>query len=87
MLIYSGGYRVNNYGDGDDINKRDMLMSYIENNVGEIVNFYDFNDSYLVLYENLPRENKTIQTGKFIRYWSKNKEELEAYLSSKKYNL
>jgi len=83
------GYRVNsynNYASTNNIDKRDMLMSYIENNVGKIIDFFEYDNTYLVLYdENLPRDIKTIHiNATYIRYWSKKKEEVETYLSEKK---
>ena len=76
------------------------VRDYLENNVGKICKIEDHVISYLVKYENTPFDlfigiNDNYK--KDVGYWwfdkleikihSSNKEECEAYLNAKKYNL
>ena len=81
-----GDYVIINWGYTIDFNDVQKLRDHIENNIGKIID-YGF-ATYYVKYKNLPRENKIIQISKdYIKHWSKNKEELELILATKKYNL
>jgi len=80
--------------------ENDKLVTFLENNVGQIVkkedDVWDNNLDYWVKFENVPEElKKTKDIVKNIRAFykdeivkfSSNKEELEAYLDATKYNL
>ena len=94
-----GDYVIINWGYTIlDAKNTQKLRDHIENSVGKVIDYGitsylfpqppDKYDAYYIKYENLPRENKIIQISKqYIKYWSKNKEELELMLASKKYNL
>ena len=69
------------------------VLNFISNNVG-VIKFIRNNDFY-VAYNNVPQEltrffrdeNSRRMENSEIKYWSDNKEELEAILASKKYNI
>ena len=74
----------------------DEINLFISNNVGEFVRFdiYDAKYPYYIYYENAPDNLKVYFFNNArnmrideISYWSKNKEELELILKSKKFNL
>jgi len=77
-----------------------ILKKFIYNNVGEYFSIdkdVNYSNPYYILvkYDNVPKElkryfkkNKTRYIQEYdIKFWSKNKEDVEAYIAEKKYNL
>jgi len=78
------------------------LFNFINNNIGQIINYPSTTDKYVIKYENVPESiysffdvNISLSGHTYKRYfqrdeiiyWSKNKEDLEHLIQSKKYNL
>jgi len=75
------------------------LDNFISNNIGKIVDIkyiYDINDDqYTIKYDDVPytleyrftKLNTRLMYKNEIKYWSKNKEDLEIILQANKYNL
>lgn len=65
------------------------LKDYINNNICLVINVSNNENLWIeVLYDDLPyHSNKILLTKNNIVKYSKNKEDLEIYLSEKKYNI
>jgi len=88
---------------GDYVLCKDYITSDIEtridSNIGKISNYDDINEYYTIIYDSKYKNSilykKTGGNGYMRRgirqhsiiMWSKNKEDIEAYIQSKKYNL
>ena len=81
---------VENYSIGPP-----SIKDFVENNIGQFVDFtVGLIYAYIVKYENVPdeiEENFEKNCRRFniieIKYWSKNRKDLEELLAIKKYNL
>ena len=81
-----GDYVIVEFGPVTSDSNHFFPREHVENNIGEIID-YGF-AKYYIKYENLPREDKIIEIfRKDIKYCSKNIEDLEMFITSKKYNL
>ena len=96
-----GDYVIVDNSDEDD--GENNIWNYFNNSVGKFIDIVDYTKSHVIEYtltEDLYKKympyimhknkNNTITSNfelKQIKYWSKNKEELEVLLASKKYNL
>jgi hypothetical protein len=75
------------------------FVNFLNNNIGriiEIIEYYDSETCYMITFDNIPPEfdyafpfdTKTrAYHSKDIIIWSKNREEVETYITSKKYNI
>jgi hypothetical protein len=73
------------------------LLEFIDNNVGRIVDTKPetdvFTELFVIKYKNIPFDNnwQNKNTRYFLReeilFWSKDKEDCEAFLNAKKYNI
>ena len=80
---------------------REGIWDFTDNNIGQIIdlnnNDYDYVDryKYIVEYENVPKqlrneyfhESQTAMAREEIIFYSSNKEDCEAFIATKKYNL
>ena len=94
-----GDYVITYNKDEDD--GEDNIWNYLNNSVGKFIDIVDYTKSHVIeytltdeLYKKYsifpPNKNNTINSNfelKNIKYWSKDKEELETLLTTKKYNL
>jgi len=90
-----GDYVVCQDGLSPSSDNDNLLNDFMSNNIGVIV-MYDPKSSYgyEIEYNNIPdnameyfSNNYILVSKSEIKFWSKNKEDVEAYLSGKKYNL
>ena len=75
-----------------------LYLEFVQNNIGQIIGCNNYNNNYTVAYYNIPENIKIwFDTYNYImainindtniKYYSKNKEELELILLNNKYNI
>jgi hypothetical protein len=91
-----GDYVICTLLDPDIINKNPILNDFLSNNIGKIIEIgQDRIKLYVVKYDNIPEvisyrfshDNTRLFAKDDFLYFSSNKEDLEIYLNSKKYNI
>ena len=83
--IEVGDYVISYYG-GDYNDENDKLAKFVNSNIGKVISIHF--SSCSIMYENSFDNRNTFKlSDEFIVFHSKNKEDAEAYLATKKYNL